>query len=238
MPTIATGTSANITVLRGYRMNLDGGASGTLIVPSLGPLYATLGNYQSIGPFAGDTVVQISVDAGRGAQNYSLTEADGLVPGYVPNAAGSTVSTVLGQSAIAQSVTGTVTETTLASLNIPGGMMGPSGVLRITALFTVTNSANNKTLQVKLGGTSFFAPVLTTSASAQAVVFIRNRGVQNSQIAAAPTGTTFGIGASTVANVTGAVNTALTQPLIITGTLANTGETITLEGFAVEVLPG
>src|SRR5213079_2421852 len=52
---------------------------------------------------------------------------------------------VLAQSAVAASVTGTLTETVLATIAIPAGAMGVNGAIRVTALWSYTNSADTKT---------------------------------------------------------------------------------------------
>lgn len=142
---------------------------------------------------------------------------------------------VLGQSGVASSVTGTTTETTLATIPVPAGIMGLNGVLRITTVWTVTNSANNKALRVVLGGSLFSGVDLTTTASAQFQAHIRNRGVANSQIGFIVS-SGFPFSTSGGSPVTGAVNTAVAQNLLITGQLASGAETITLEAYTVELL--
>ena len=47
---------------------------------------------------------------------------------------------VLGASAVAASITGTVAETSLAAVTVPAGAMGANGDMRFTALFSYTNS--------------------------------------------------------------------------------------------------
>ena len=143
---------------------------------------------------------------------------------------------VVAQSAATgMSVTGTTSETTLASIVIPAGLLGVNGVLRITSLWTYTNSVNNKTLKVNFGGTTWFNQAQTTTASAQSMTIIRNRGVVNSQVGyAISAGSAFG--STSVANPTAAIDTTASQTITITGTLANTGETITLESYIVELL--
>ena len=46
----------------------------------------------------------------------------------------------------------------------------------------------------------------------------------------------FGIGGTTIAMTTSAVNTTVATELTITGTLGNGGDTFTLAGYAVEVI--
>lgn len=143
-----------------------------------------------------------------------------------------------GISGEAVPVTGTTSETTLGSVIIPGGSMGANGIIRATVLFSYTASSNNKTLRVRLGGlagTAFHQIVPTTSSFHQAVIMIRNRNSITSQVSApALNNTSFTVASGTLA--TGSINTADNQTLVITGQLANTSETITLETFSVEIL--
>lgn len=155
-----------------------------------------------------------------------------LAPGARPATAG--LPRVVGQSAVAASVTGTTNETTLATILIPAGALGVNGSLRITTLWSYTNSANNKTIQVKFGGTAFFSAINTTTASYNDQTIIRNRSVSTQVAHLANAGNRLGSSGS--APTTGAIDTAVAQTVTITGTLASAGETITLEGYTVEIL--
>lgn len=142
---------------------------------------------------------------------------------------------VLARSAVAASVTGTTSETTLATIAVPAGAMGVNGGVRISGLFSYTNSANSKALRVKFGGTTYYGPTVTTTASAPFLFEIWNRGAANSQVGPGVTNT-VPLGAAAVAPTTSAVDTASAFNITFTGQLANSGETITLEAYTVEVL--
>lgn len=139
---------------------------------------------------------------------------------------------ILANKAVPASVTGTVAETALATITIPGGLMGPNGSIRVTPIFSITNNANNKSLGIKLGGQSIFAIGLTTNSAYQAIATARNRGSQSAQLS------TSGGGYAAVFTANTNVDTSVDQVLTINGTLANAADTITLEGYTVEVLPG
>lgn len=141
---------------------------------------------------------------------------------------------VVAASGSAQSVTGTVAKTTLATIAIPANSMAANGVLRVTAQWSFTSSANNKTTSIDFGGTNFQAWVNTTVASARTQVEIHNRNATNSQVSTAANNS--GFGSSTSTSLTGAIDTTAAQNVVLSGTLANTGETITLESYTVEVL--
>lgn len=142
---------------------------------------------------------------------------------------------VIGRSAVAASITGTLTETTLGTVTVPAGLMGTSGALRITTLWTFTNSANTKTLKVKFGSGVPMNFAFTTTAGSQAVTIVRNRGAANSQVGF--NNATLPFSNTTGAAYTSSIDTSASVDITFTATLANTGETITLESYTVEYLP-
>lgn len=145
---------------------------------------------------------------------------------------------ILGIGGAASSITGTTTETALGTVTVPAGSMGANGALRITTLWSYTNSANNKTIRVRLGGlsgTPFTSLVPTTTAGQRIQTQIHNRNATNSQVSwPAANATTWGTHTSTA--TTGAIDTTAAQDVAITGQLSNTGETITLEYYLVELI--
>lgn len=144
---------------------------------------------------------------------------------------------VLAASAVASSVTGGTSKTALATINVPAGAMGANGRLRVTTHFSITTSANTKTLSFELGGSVFYsrAEAGATVATYRDQREIANRNSASSQVSWRST-SIGGFGGGTVATTTGAVNTASVQQLIIYGQLANAGETIALENYIVELL--
>lgn len=148
----------------------------------------------------------------------------------------------LAKSAVLNEINneGSTAEEALATVAIPAGAMGPNGILKVTALWSFTNSANDKTLRVRLGGilgSVFMARVLTTNLSEQTVTMIRNRNAQNSQVGfQTAAGTFFGPSSNNV--VTAAVDTSAAVDLVISGQLETAAERVTLEAYQVEVLYG
>lgn len=165
--------------------------------------------------FAGLAPAQVSVDAGKTGASRSMH--------------------LLCASAVAASVTGTTTETALATCTIPAGAMGTSGGLLIYSTWSVTNSANTKTLRGKFGGTAFFTQGLTAAAHYSDIRRVRNRSV-SAQIFSAAAGANP-VGASSLAVTTASVDSLSSVDVTFTGQLANTGETITLENYEVWLLP-
>lgn len=149
---------------------------------------------------------------------------------------------VLASEAVAVSHTGDTSEAVLAAFTLPGGMMGPNGALRITSVFSFTNSANAKTMRYRLGGAGIAGTQLmvigaSSSLSIMTQRLIQNRNSQASQVAG-PGAFANSFGASGTPPATGSVDTASDQTVAITGQLTNSGETITLESCLVEVAFG
>lgn len=142
---------------------------------------------------------------------------------------------VLAQVATPSSITGTVAETPLATISIPAGVMSANSVLRITTLWSMTNNANAKTLTWRLGGTSIGASSVPSFASNRHQIEVRNRNATNSQVVQGGN-SAGGWGASTSANLILAIDTSVSQNLTLNATLGNTADTITLEGYTIEIL--
>jgi hypothetical protein len=146
---------------------------------------------------------------------------------------------ILGVSGVASSAGANTTENVLATVNIPGGMMGPNGQLRIYTLWNYTNSANNKVLRVRLGGaggTQALAITHTTSTQFADFRVIQNANAQNSQIFFDRGSTPHPGATSAGTNTTAAIDTSAATTLVMTGQKASSGETITLVSYCVELI--
>lgn len=145
-----------------------------------------------------------------------------------------TFSSLFAYQHTASSVTGTVDETALATFTVPGGSIGPNGVLEIVSLFTVTNSTNAKTLRIKFGGTTLQTISISASGTiaCQVVTLIRNRNSASSQVYWPSISYSS---SGTAAVLTAAIDTTADQSVVITGQLANTGELVRLESVFVKI---
>lgn len=145
---------------------------------------------------------------------------------------------VLAQSAVPVAHTGSTAAANLATIVIPGGSMGPRGALRVSALFSFTGSVNAKNVRALFGGgPDLFSGYTANAAGNLGAVFDRvlwNRNSETSQICVSTWG---GQGSVSSAPTTGTVNSAQDQNLILQVQLALATETITLEGYLVELLP-
>ena len=137
------------------------------------------------------------------------------------------------KSGVAVPNTGNTNKNPLATIQIPAGLLGINGGLRVTAYWSYTNSANTKTLTADFGGSSVINVARTTFATDFWMFEIMNRGAVNSQVKPI---SPFPYGSSANAFQTMAVDTSQAQSLVLSAQLANSGETITLEGYTVEVL--
>lgn len=151
---------------------------------------------------------------------------------------GADAMTVLACDGAPASVTGTTAETVLASVTLPGGLMGPRGHLRLSSFWSETNNANTKTIRARLGGI-LGATILNDGRSAttgrSAVNHCMNRGDQASQwhwlfLSLGANGGGAGIAT--------AIDTSVDQLIVFTGQLAVGTDSLALNGFVVEVIKG
>jgi len=142
-------------------------------------------------------------------------------------------------------LTGIVTETNMVSLKIPANTIGKNGLVEVRCLWANTNSANNKTLSIRLSQTSGavsgqpgFQTVLTTTATAQSLLAIGNSGATNAQLGFANGQLLLTpYGATTAGTVTGTVDTTADAWININGVVAAAGETLTLQHAALVIFP-
>ena len=142
---------------------------------------------------------------------------------------------VLAQTNTRIDLTGVTGLVEMASVAVKGGMMSANGMLEIYTLWGYTNSANSKTLGIRLGGsggTAFFARSETTSAVHHAMTIIRNANSVSSQVGVG-SALAGGLGSTSGTLITSSVNTANDTTVSITGNLASAAETITLYGYKV-----
>lgn len=143
-------------------------------------------------------------------------------------------SVLLARSAVAASVTGTTSETALATITIPAGVMGLNGQLRVTALWAGTSSANQKTYRIRFGGVLYYAGAVTNGSQVQNFVMVRNRNAANAQVGFSNIATAIGTTAN--ANTTSSIDTSAATTVSISAQLVSAAETGTLDSYTVELL--
>lgn len=179
-----------------------------------------------------DTPTGSAVDFARTNKWRFFKNSDGLV---VP------MGSVFAQSAVASSHTGSTAEVALATFTIPANLLGANGRVRLMTIWSRNSGgAGNANYRIRYSGTSGtqYANVALTTGNLSAMhqVMIANRNATNSQVGAT-TGATGGWGPSGVAPVTSAVDTTAATTLVLQGQLANSGDTVTLESYLLEVFP-
>lgn len=145
---------------------------------------------------------------------------------------------ILGASAVAVSGPADTSENILATITIPAGAMGLNGLVRVTTLWSYTNSANNKILSVRYSGaagTQISTATATTTAGARIGSQFQNRGAANSQVYGMQ-GATGGWGTAGTAPGAMSVDTSVATTIVIAGQKASAGETLTLESYLVELI--
>lgn len=144
---------------------------------------------------------------------------------------------LLKASNVSSGVTGVTDETVLATFAFPAKLASPKMVLSINSLWSSTNSSNNKTPRVRLGGisgTTYANPVLTTTAAYQTVTSIRSKNSVSSQVGmASPIIAVYSIsGANPVITSTIDMSASNTD-IVITGQLADSSESLTLQAYSI-----
>lgn len=148
---------------------------------------------------------------------------------------------LIAKSGASAALTGTTTETALATIVIPANTIGANGILRVTTFWTMTSSANTKTIRTRLGGSGIGGTVILTTAPttidhARIMTELTAANATNSQF----TQSNYPRGNDSLiwngSNTTSAVDMTAAQNLVISAQLANTGETITLLGYVVEAM--
>jgi hypothetical protein len=138
-------------------------------------------------------------------------------------------------------LTGTVAETVIDTYTIPAGALGPNGMCRITALYTVSaNASFTKTIRHRLGGIGgsiLFSQGFTNVTNVQTLTIFHNRNAQNSQIGA-PSGLTATYGSASGGPAALAIDTSTAKDIVLTGTIPDAAQTIVRESYSVEILYG
>jgi len=171
----------------------------------------------------------------------AYVEDEGLVlihdgSGWVKLPAASETWRILSASAVAATHTGNPAETTLATVTVPGGAMGPNGVLRITTTWSHTGSTNAKTPRVKFNGFEYCGLSINNAGhlGSQYQTIISNRNSATSQVGGPKN--ISGLGSSSQGPQTTTVDTSVDVDITMTASLSDAGESLTLERYIVELL--
>lgn len=175
----------------------------------------------------------------------SVTNSDGSLTisptsGGVVASAASKIPKVLFCSGVAASITGTTTETVLATYTLPANTLPANGVLRITTLWSSINNGNIKTAKIRFNGISgsvLFTGVMTSRGVGQMITYIYANNSTSAQKWLG--GTTFSdsaYGALNATMPTSSVNTTSNVDIVFTGQLTNSADTISIESIFIELI--
>ncbi len=136
--------------------------------------------------------------------------------------------------ATGMTVTGTTSKTTLATVVVPGGMMGADGTIEVLAEYSFTGTAGGKRITYEVGGSIFFDNTASTSiVTKRAFTSLRNKGSVSTQsgpsIAVYSADNTGGIYSL-------AVNTENNFSIAFNVTLVNAADSATLLGYTVRLV--
>jgi hypothetical protein len=116
----------------------------------------------------------------------------------------------------------TTLETTMLTVSIPASLMNKRGRASIIGLLSLTNNANTKTVRVKIGGQT----VATITSTSQSLLgfntWLLNLNSETSQ--------------KNGNAVSFTIDTTIANDFVITGQLANAGDTVTLTAVSLEII--
>jgi hypothetical protein len=130
---------------------------------------------------------------------------------------------------------GDIDATVLASIVIPGGLMGMNSVLRITLDWSYTNSASTKVLAMDWGGVNISAPSATASSGMKSLVEIANKN--SLSIQTIQNNNNYGA-ASRLGDMTKDTSGDVLVDIKVRWTTPAASEAITLIGYSIWHYPG
>ena len=118
-----------------------------------------------------------------------------------------------------------------------GVSVGPNGVLRISQLYSVNATINNKTLSILFNGATQSSITLNTAAQFgfSLIYTLQNRGIQNAQVWSS---SSQGVGPSPGINAFTTINTAAAVTYAVSLNNAVATDFSILESFLLEAIPG
>ena len=141
----------------------------------------------------------------------------------------------LAQSGSVGTTTSGTTETVLAAVTVPAGALADNGLFIVEALVSYTPSANNKTFNLRVGGTGVNGTVLWTQNYTTTTKAVFRCGFQNRNTAAAQVQAyceySGGYSGTSGALLTATVDTAVEFTVFLTAVCANGADQITLQRF-------
>lgn len=192
-------------------------------------------------PIANSTINTIPYNNSSG----NIAESPNLAfDGTKLNYGGYNLEKIIAQSGTASAnLTGSTSETNLAIVTIPAGVMSANARLKIEVLLLFTGTAGTKTFRLRhsttsgdvSGGTNYSqVAAVAASLSASITANIWNTNSTSAQVGYAPASLT--VGTSTLTVVTGALATTNISYLNLNGVLGNSGDAMQIVGYTVTLI--
>jgi len=146
-----------------------------------------------------------------------------------------TYETLYQSNTAAAAIPGNTNENILQTLAIPASTLLANRILIVQTHWTMTNNANAKTCRVRLGGAAG-TPYLAASPASNVQMLSQTRimGITNATQKGFSSGSANGgLGTSTGALVTSALDMTAAQDLVISAQLGNGADSIVLESYSV-----
>lgn len=181
------------------------------------------------------------LNVGSGNTGITVERGANIPTSAITNAAGKELrlaSYLLDRSGTAVAGPADTNENIVATIPIP--KIGQNGLITLTFQMNCTNNANAKTVRTRLNGVSgtiHGEVAMASQTGGQFTLTIRNRNAVNSQAGFLHGATNTGV-IKVWGYTTGSVDTDAAPDLVITFLKATGGDTMTLEGYTVEILPG
>ena len=165
------------------------------------------------------------------AQAYNIRLTSGAP--YLPSAADLTAGAIVAAGPGAYTQT-TSTQLDAITISIPGGTMGPNGMLMLTNEATAPSSANAKAIWHTFGGSSLSnVTLINTSTVARLKKIVANRGVQNQQYVSPLNSQIVATGAPTLLTV----DSSVAQNIVTRVQLTVATDYLVIESQLLEALP-
>ena len=127
----------------------------------------------------------------------------------------------------------TAADLSLVNFAVPGNSMGANGCLSVKIVESNNNSAGNKNITGKFGGSAFLFADVTTTLAMETEKSVVNRGLVNSQLVHA----SLAVGAaSPTAPTQLTIDTSADVAMVITGKIATATDYVILENCVVRLL--
>lgn len=135
------------------------------------------------------------------------------------------------------SVAGSSAAITAYSLSIPGNTLGLNGGLRVSAAWSYTSSAANKTMAINYGSASLMTQVATTTASMYGIWGIKNEGAAALQLLMAGTASGLNIPTANAVQNSGVDSTTAQSLAVVMTNATPATNNMVLGNTTVELLP-